>query len=246
MGPYRAIAGVETLLAPTRQGQLRLEVAPRHTLVAIEGVASVAFTDEFFTLTTHERRRAKRVSMRLGEARVAIARGVPSGEIALWYEDKPHSFQRVIGFDPVELLTTDALRAWHALDAVAKRLQEVISPHARGVKQALELGPGHDRVLVADFGDHFTVYVRKLFRGRQRRVLEVYDDGTVVVVSKGKERRVRCSSRFGVTVSGDHIRFSDATGFDLASLSLPWIGAEDRVELARRLGDMLTQSSAAR
>ena len=39
------------------------------------------------------------------------------------------------------------------------------------------------------------------------------------------------SSKFGITVSGDYIRFIDRHGTDLARLSIPWITREDREEL---------------
>ena len=49
----------------------------------------------------------------------------------------------------------------------------------------------------------------------------------------------QCRSRFGVRVIGDYLWFADAEGADLARVSLPWIGADDRAELARRIGELI-------
>ncbi len=50
---------------------------------------------------------------------------------------------------------------------------------------------------------------------------------------------VDVSSKFGVTVSGDYVRFIDEHGTDLARLAIPWIAREDREELARRIGQLV-------
>jgi hypothetical protein len=46
-------------------------------------------------------------------------------------------------------------------------------------------------------------------------------------------------SRYGITVVGDYIRFADPQGADLARVSIPWIGPEERLELARRIGQLI-------
>ena len=50
---------------------------------------------------------------------------------------------------------------------------------------------------------------------------------------------VNVTSRFGVTVRGDFVRFADSTGTDKARISVPWVGPEDREELARRIGQLV-------
>jgi hypothetical protein len=52
---------------------------------------------------------------------------------------------------------------------------------------------------------------------------------------------IKCESRFGVTVLGDQILFSDVEGCKMARLWLPWIEHEDRVALARCFGERLHQ-----
>jgi hypothetical protein len=108
----------------------------------------------------------------------------------------------------------------------------------RGGPRAIEIGRGLDKVLVLDHGDHLVAFVRPLFRAEARRVVEVHRDGRVVVVGDPPVR-VRCRSRFGVTLLGDYIRFADPSGLDLARIPVRWVCREDREELARRFGDML-------
>jgi hypothetical protein len=72
------------------------------------------------------------------------------------------------------------------------------------------------------------VFQRPLFRDTARWTLEAHRDG-----------RVKIRNRFGVTVIGDYLRFSDPTGLDLARVSIPWISRQDRDELARRIGELV-------
>jgi hypothetical protein len=58
-----------------------------------------------------------------------------------------------------------------------------------------------------------------------------------MVIVDGPE--VVMSSKFGITVSGDYIRFIDRHGTDLARLSIPWITREDREELAKRISQLV-------
>jgi hypothetical protein len=236
--PYRADAGAEVLEAPTRQGLLRLEVAPRHATLLV-GEQHIVVGEDFVTLTELHRKKPRKRSLRLGEARLVMARSVPLEELALWYERAPGIVHRIFGVQPVALVDAAALRAWHALDLVAARLRELLRRHADGVLRAIELGGGADRVLHLDFGSRHLLYQRPLFREHARRTLEVHADGTVLVPRRGKDLRISCTSRFGVTILGDYIRFADPTGLDLALVSFPWITPEDRAELARRIGDLI-------
>jgi hypothetical protein len=157
---------------------------------------------------------------------------------------------RLAGLRPLELLGprwrapaagagAGALRAWHRLDQLALRLASALEPHAAGVRRAFELGAGAHRVLLLAHDDRMVLYARPLFRERLRRLLEVRADGGVLVRARDADQRIVCRSRFGISVLGDRIRFEGANGRDRASAWLPWISAEDRVELARRLGRML-------
>jgi hypothetical protein len=47
------------------------------------------------------------------------------------------------------------------------------------------------------------------------------------------------TSKFGITVRGDYVRFADRHGTDLAKVSLPWLGPEDRDDVARRIGQLV-------
>lgn len=111
--------------------------------------------------------------------------------------------------------------------------------------RAFEVGRGLDKVLVVDHGDRLVVYVRRLFRDRARRVLEVNADGTVVLPARAGDRRFAVRDRYGVTVTGDLVRFMDPVGTDLGRVALPWIEPEDRLELARRFGLMVERAGRA-
>jgi hypothetical protein len=93
-----------------------------------------------------------------------------------------------------------------------------------------------DKVLFADHGDHHAVYARRLFRDRARLAVSIYEAGRVVITD-GPE--IVMTSKFGITVSGDYIRFIDREGTDVARVSIPWIAREDREELARRIGQLV-------
>jgi len=116
------------------------------------------------------------------------------------------------------------------------RLRTALAEYSGDVRRASELGRGLDKVLLVDHGDHHAVYARKLFRDRARLALSIYDNGRMVIVD-GPE--VVMSSKFGITVSGDYIRFIDKHGTDLARLAIPWITREDRDELARRISQLV-------
>lgn len=240
MAPYRAVSGEEILEAPARAGRARLAIAARTTEL-VAGDVTLTVGDTFATVVARQKRRTKKRSMRLEEgARLVVARGIPTEEIGIWYENPPGKAVRIFGITPPELLDQEALAAWRQTERMNRRLRVALRPHSRGVLRAFEVGHGVDRVLVTDLGDRYVGYVRKLFRERAERAIEVHDDGTVVIPRRRKnEARFRCTSRFGVTVLGDHIRFSAATGEDLGSVSIPWIAPEDRAEIARRFAEMV-------
>ena len=78
-----------------------------------------------------------------------------------------------------------------------------------------------------------------MFRDRARFAMAVHDDGRIVIPDGKRTREVRVTSQFGITVRGDYVRFADRHGTDLARVSLPWLGPEDRDEVARRIGQLI-------
>lgn len=242
VGPYREAQAADVLEAPSRDGVVRLEVAPRHTLLSIGQDHDVTVTEHFVTVTraSSQGRRKKR-SLRLDSTRLLVARAIPTEDVGIWLELEPGVVTRLLGIRPIELLDDEALDAWRALDRLVKRLRGALSAHAHGVARALELGRGADRVLIMDLDDRLIFHVRRLFRERPRRALEVHADGTVVFPRKARpepdERCIRCTSRFGVTATGDYVRFADDKGQDLGSFFLPWVAPEDRDEIARIIAE---------
>jgi hypothetical protein len=51
------------------------------------------------------------------------------------------------------------------------------------------------------------------------------------------------SARFGVTVLGDLLRFSDVHGDDVARIAAAGLSGEDRQELARRFNEVLAKAA---
>ncbi|HEY6033964.1 MAG TPA: hypothetical protein VIV58_06880, partial [Kofleriaceae bacterium] len=169
---------------------------------------------------------------------VLVARDIPHEDLGVWVEltDRNPGMRRIFGVEPVSLLEQHGLAALHKLDMLGTRLRTALSEYSGDVRRASELGRGLDKVLLVDHGDHHAVYARKLFRDRARLALSIYDNGRMVIVD-GPE--VVMSSKFGITVSGDYIRFIDRHGTDLARLAIPWITREDREELARRISQLV-------
>lgn len=224
--------------APTAEGPLRLELGPRRITLGVAG-RTLQIADQFVTIIQHGPMGGakKQESLRI-EGRVVVARDVPHEDLGVWIEltDRNAGMRRVFGVEPVSLLEPHGLAALHKLDLLGIRLRTAMEAFAGDVRRASELGRGLDKVLLVDHGDHHAVYARKLFRDRARLALSIYDHGRMVIVD-GPE--VVMSSKFGVTVSGDYIRFIDNHGTDLARLSIPWITRQDREELARRIGQLV-------
>lgn len=262
--------------APTAEGTLRVELAPRHVRLAVAN-RSIEISDAFVTIIEHHRKHAakdKRTSLRI-TGRVIVARDVPRDDIGVWVEverEGPRAgIRRIFGVEPVNLLEPGGLTALGALDRLAQRLRHALAHLALDVRRAFEIGSpaagGLDKVLVVDHGDRWVVYARRLFRDRARFVMAIHDDGRILVrdgrgpgplpgspaagPTPGDDppppagepiagtREITVRSRHGITVVGDFVRFADPQGVDLARVSIPWISPEDRLELARRIGQLV-------
>lgn len=165
---------------------------------------------------------------------------MPHDDVGVWIaEDADASrVRRVFGLEPRPLLEPGGLDALRALDALVARLRHAAAAHLGPSPRASELGTGFSKVLVLEPEDRLEVYQRGLFGVATRRVLRVHRDGRVVL---GEDRHAACAvhARLGITVLGDYIRFADPDGVDLARVTVPWITAEARLELARRIGELV-------
>ncbi len=229
---YREPA-VQVVIAPTRHGILRAELAPNRVTLAV-GAKSLELAGQSAVLVDSARRRRRRVYTLGG--RVAIARDTSRGDFGIWIEVDPGSdragMRRIFGVDPVSLLDPRGLDALRALDPISRLLRAML-----GTPRAAELGSpaagGADKVLLFDTEDCLELYARRLFRDRARLVLAVEPAGRVLIPGRDP---ITVRSRFGVTVVGDYLRFADPEGVDLARVAVPWLSPEDRAELARRIG----------
>lgn len=229
---YRGDDTGAALEAPTAQGLLRVELAPRRITLTV-GDRTVQIADRFVTIVEAKKQESLRIVGRL-----LVARDVPHEDLGIWIElkDKQPGMRRIFGVEPVSLLEPAGLPALQRLDAVSARLRAAVAEHAGDVRRAIEIGRGLDKILFADHGDHHAIYARRLFRDRARLAVSIYDAGRIVITD-GPE--IVMTSKFGVTVSGDYIRFIDQQGTDVARVSIPWIAREDREELARRIGQLV-------
>lgn len=244
MGPYREATATEALQAQSREGLVKLEVAPRHVVLDIEHGERLSVAGGYAELYVASRQgRRKKRSLHLQSTRLLVARSVPTQDVGVWHEPEPGVVNRILGIRPQELMDDAALEALRNLDRLAMRLSEGLAAYSGGMRRATEIGPGADRILVMDFGDRIVVHVRRLFREWPRRAIEVHSDGTVVLFHRGGDKRFRCTSRFGITVFGDFLRFANAAGDEVGSIGIPWVTPEDREQLVRLIGQHIDRGS---
>ncbi len=226
----------DVLEAPTAEGTLRVELGPRSVKATI-GDRTLHVVDKLVTvLEQRGKKKVKRESFKI--VRLVTARDVPHEDLGVWVE-LPGGWRRIFGVEPVSLLEPEGLIALATLDRLGQRLRNAIAEHSGDIRRAVEIGRGLDKVLVADHGDHYAVYARRLFRDRARLALEIHDDGRIVIRQHKKPTELVIRSRFGITVAGDYLRFAAPDGKDLGKCSIPWITPEDRLELARRIGALV-------
>jgi hypothetical protein len=245
---YRDDSG-DTIEAPTSDGTLRAELAPRAVKMQV-ALRTLQIADHFATVIEHHKKQKakdKRTSLKI-TGRLVVARDVPHEDFGVWLELDPETpksgMRRIFGVEPVSLLDPEGLVALAALDRLVVRVKNELADFSGDVRRAFEIGRGLDKVLLADHGERFVVYARRLFRDRARFAMAIHQDGHVVVPDGKKLREIEVRSRFGVTVWGDYIRFADKNGTDLARVSIPWIAPEDRRELARRIGQLVDRDQS--
>jgi hypothetical protein len=238
---YRGDDAGQALEAPTAEGVLRATLAPRRIELT---VAKRRLVLENKTVTLVDAK-DKRVSFHI-DGKLVVARDVPREDLGLWLElpgPTGPAMRRIFGVEPVSLFSADGLTALKRLDTLAQRLKASVSELAGDIRKAIELGRGLDKVLLADHGDRYVIYARRLFRDRARFTLAIYRDGRVVLPDGKELREFRINSKFGITVRGDYVRFADPQGTDLGRVAIPWIAAEDRDEIARRIGQLVHDTS---
>jgi len=225
----------DALDAPTSEGTLRLEIAPRAVKLTI-GSRTLHVVDKTATVLEARKRKVRRESFKID--RLVVARDVPHEDLGVWLA-LPGGWRRIFGVEPLSLLEPAGLPALAALDRVAHRLKVALDDHAGDIRRAVEIGRGLDKLLLADHGDRYAIYARQLFRDRARFVMTIREDGEIEIATGKKPVKITVRSRFGITIVGDYLRFTAPDGKDLARVSIPWISPEDRHELARRIGQLI-------
>lgn len=229
---YRDDAG-EVIEAPTAEGLLRVELGPRHTKLAV-GNRVLDVVGRVATLTD-PRKPGKRQSIEI-KHRLIVARDVPQDDLGIWMGDDT-GMRRIWGVVATNALEPSGLAQLAVFDRVAGRVRMALAELAGDVVRAIEIGGPLGKLLFAEHADRHVVYSRALFKNGARPALSVFPDGRIIVHDgTTAPPTVTVTSRFGITVGGDYIRFAGPDGTDLARVSLPWLTPEDRRELARRIG----------
>jgi hypothetical protein len=231
----------DVLEAPTAEGALRIEVAPRAVKVTV-AQRELHVVDKVATVLERRGKKVRRESVKI--ERLVIARDVPHEDLGVWIE-LSGSWRRIFGVEPVSLLEPDGLTALANLDRLGQRLRAAVADYSGDIRRAIEIGRGLDKVLVADHGDRYAVYSRRLFSDRAKLAMEIREDGRITIRQTRKPVELTVTSRFGVTVGGDYVRFSTPDGVDLGRCAIPWITPEDRQELARRIGALVDHTPDA-
>jgi hypothetical protein len=234
---YRGDDGGLVLEAPSAEGPVRATFAGGRVELAVAGRTLQV---EHRTLILGDAKN-RRIALKL-EGKLVVARDVPREDLGVWLElpgPGGSAMRRVFSVEPVSLFASDGLSALKRLDTLSQRVRAALADLAGDIRRAVEIGRGLDKVLLADHGDRYVVYARRLFRDRARFAMAIYRDGRIVVPEGRELREFRVTSKFGITVRGDYVRFADPQGIDLGRVAIPWIAAEDRDEIARRIGQLV-------
>jgi hypothetical protein len=223
------------LTARAADGELRAELGP--TVTVGLGDRQLRVTDRFASVTERDKQLE---SFELATPLV-VARDPVYDALGVWTIDS-QSARRVFGARPRSTLEPDGLDDLRRFEDVARRIRSGLAPYARDVVRASEHGRvALDKVLMIERGDRVELFARKLFKERARLVVALHPDRRVVV--EGIE--VTLGSPYSITVRGDLLRFADETGTDRAQVALPWLAAEERQEVARRLAAVVRASVSA-
>jgi hypothetical protein len=223
------------LTARAAEGELRAELGP--TITVGLGDRRLRVTDRFASVTERDKQLE---SFELATPLV-VARDPVYDDLGVWTIDA-QSARRVFGARPRSTLEPDGLDDLRRFEDVARRIRSGLAPHAGDVVRASEHGRVPlDKVLLVDRGDRVELFARKLFKDRARLVVALHPERRVRV--EGVE--VMLGSQYSITVRGDLLRFADETGTDRAHVALPWLAAEERQEIARRLAAAVRASVSA-
>jgi hypothetical protein len=238
VSPYRATVSQSELDVETGVGPVRLCLGPKTTRLSV-GPQIWTVADDHLVVVTQGKRRPRKRSIRLGDARLFVARAWPTNEVSLWIERKPGVVERMLGLPPMPGMDEEVIKAWRDLERLASRLQEALIDYGSGAR-AFEFGNGQNRVFAVRYPAKLVVYARPVFREKPRRIIELRDDGTLAVPGRNQKDRVFSMER-GVEIiaTGDRISFCHPDGEHVAGVFLPWIGDADRVELTRRFQALL-------
>jgi hypothetical protein len=236
---YRSDERAEPVVATTAAGKLSVEIGAQHIRLSVPN-KTLVFAEQYATVTEHNKR-DRRSSWRL-EGMVVVARDVPRDDVGIWIEARD-GMLRIFDAAPTSLLDDGGLTALRAFDSVVQRVRTGLLSYSSSVVSAIEVGRGLDKVLMIEHASHIELYARPLFRDRVRPILRATQRGEITVI--GAKDPISCTSRYGITVQGDYIRFFDRHGADLARVAIPWITPEDRKELVRRIATMVDRESAS-
>jgi hypothetical protein len=251
---YREAVAADVLVAPTRVGEARLELAPNHTVLTVGSHLRVTVTKSEITVqetVNSKRRRKPKVvtrSLLRRDHRLIVAQRFRTEDVSLWHSEGDEHVRRWFGFEPVVLLDLQAVRAWRDLDVLRTRFFEALIGEKDEATGATEYGEGRNRALVIDYPGHSAVWAKPMlpsvfpswFRKPPTKLFEVHRDGSVIRFRGTEELgNSEFNSKFAVTVTGDRIHFSTPKGDAGESLFLPWVAPEERDELKLRFSKFI-------
>lgn len=238
--PYRRHG--EALEIPTADGALRVAFGP-DTVELDVGHRGVRIADRVAAARVDGRTETFAITGRL-----VVARHVLRDDMSIWLEIGTGTsavMRRMFGVAPVSMLGPDYLHNSKRLDEVTRQIRTALRRFAGDAVRAVELGTGRDphKLLLVELADRHLVFACRLFRGEARLVMTVFSDGRVAFLHHPRE--IRVDARIAVAVRGDSLRFTSNDGDELARVSMPWLAAEDRSELARRITQLIAREPAS-
>ena len=243
---YRDDAG-DVLEAPTSEGVLEVELAPRSVKLTDRPAHPARRPSGSPPSSSTTRSTGRRTGARPSRSRGgwSIARDVPHEDLGIWLEVDPSSrprvgMQRIFGVEPVSLIEPAGLdrprRPRSARPPAPRR--------ARGARRGRPArrsrsGAASTRCwspTTATASSSTPAGCSAIARGSRWRSTTTAGSSSPTARPPASSRCGRGSgSPCGATTSDS----SDPQGTDLARVSIPWIDPEDRKELARRIGQLV-------
>lgn len=109
----------------TDLGLVTLHVDPKSIQLTV-GAQVWTFANDHLVIVTKGKRRTKKRSIRISDAKLYVAHAWPTHDVGLWIERKPGVMQRILGLPPLSGMSEDVMEAWRDLERLSVRMREVL------------------------------------------------------------------------------------------------------------------------